>query len=356
MSPRGLRKVPLLNRFRTIRWFVVAALVGASVTVVPSALAQSPSPAPSGSPSDTPTPTPIATPTEVPSPVPDPTPTKPPEEIKASVKVSLRHVELFGRAVVSGRVTPHDVPGRTVVQLRRNGKVVKRTEVRVKKDGTFVTRLKVDKPGSYRAFAIVSGPNVRKAFDASASSVTALPSLSTGSRGPNVERLEKRLRYLGYYIPKSDRYFGTETSDALIAFNKVQGTSRVGYVGETTWRRLATPIRPKPRFDSKWHFEIDQTRQVVFVVKKGKVRWIVHTSTGAGGATHDGTFVVHRKLAGYSGNRLYYPSYWDGLRAFHGWPEVPTYPASHGCSRLPMWAATWMYGLAQIGDTVHVYH
>ncbi len=345
----------MLNKFRTIRWCLVVALVGASVIVIPSAVAQSPSPSPSESSTAAPTPTPIGSPTAVPSPI--PSPTEPPEEIKASVRVSLRHVELFGKAVLSGRVKPHNVPGgRTTVQLRRNGKVVKRKDVHVRKDGTFVTRLKVEKPGSHRAFAIVSGPNVRKAFDASASYTTALPSLSTGSRGAYVERLERRLRYLGYYIPKSDRYFGVETSDALIAFNKVQGSSRVGSVGETTWRRLATPKRPEPKFDSKWHFEIDQTRQVVFVVKKGKVKWIVHTSTGAGGATHDGTYTVHRKLAGYSQNRLYYPSYWDGLRAFHGWPEVPTYAASHGCSRLPMWAATWMYGLAEIGDTVHVYH
>ena len=36
--------------------------------------------------------------------------------------------------------------------------------------------------------------------------------------------------------------------------------------------------------------------------------------------------------------------------------EVPTYNASHGCARVPMWSATWVYSKADIGTTVHVYH
>jgi hypothetical protein len=183
-----------------------------------------------------------------------------------------------------------------------------------------------------------------------------MPALSQGDRDGHVKRLEKRLRSLGYYLPRVDRRFGVETADALIAFNKVQRSTRVGYVTEATWRALADPRRPKPRYRAGFHFEIDQTRQVIFIVKKGKVRWILHTSTGAGNATRDGTFTVHRKLEGYSVGRLYYPSYFDGLRAFHGWPEVPTYNASHGCARVPMWAAKWLFGKVSLGDTVRIYH
>ncbi|HEX9123799.1 MAG TPA: L,D-transpeptidase, partial [Actinomycetota bacterium] len=79
-------------------------------------------------------------------------------------------------------------------------------------------------------------------------------------------------------------------------------------------------------------------------------------STGANGATHDGAFRVYRKLAGFSPNRLYYPSYFDGLRAVHGWTEVPAYPASHGCVRVPYWNAQWIFGLATLGTPVIVYH
>jgi len=76
----------------------------------------------------------------------------------------------------------------------------------------------------------------------------------------------------------------------------------------------------------------------------------------AGGATRDGSYRVFRKLAGYSPNRLWYPSYFDGLRALHGWTEVPTYAASHGCVRIPYWNAQWVYGLADYGTRVVIYH
>jgi lipoprotein-anchoring transpeptidase ErfK/SrfK len=83
---------------------------------------------------------------------------------------------------------------------------------------------------------------------------------------------------------------------------------------------------------------------------------IVHVSTGAGGATRDGVFNVHRKIAGYSPGRLYYPSYFDGNRAVHGWPEVPPTPASHGCVRVPYWVAKWIHGIMHYGMQVRVYH
>jgi N-acetylmuramoyl-L-alanine amidase len=117
-----------------------------------------------------------------------------------------------------------------------------------------------------------------------------------------------------------------------------------------------SPERPKPVSKDGFHFEIDQTKQVLYIVAEGKVRTIVHTSTGANGYTRDGVWTVHREIEGYSPGRLYYPSYFDGARAVHGWPEVPTYPASHGCARVPMWIAPWLNGKAHVGMTVRVYH
>jgi lipoprotein-anchoring transpeptidase ErfK/SrfK len=93
------------------------------------------------------------------------------------------------------------------------------------------------------------------------------------------------------------------------------------------------------------------------VVEDGDVTAIFHVSTGKPSTpTHDGLFRVNRKIAGYSAHRLYYPSYFDGNRALHGWPEVPTYAASHGCVRIPYWNALWVFDLATIGTRVAVYH
>jgi lipoprotein-anchoring transpeptidase ErfK/SrfK len=58
---------------------------------------------------------------------------------------------------------------------------------------------------------------------------------------------------------------------------------------------------------------------------------------------------------GTSGGGLYYPTYFDGLRAIHGWSSVPTYNASHGCVRVPMWAAKWAFDTVELGDEIRVY-
>ena len=120
-------------------------------------------------------------------------------------------------------------------------------------------------------------------------------------------------------------------------------------VSEATWRRLADPRMPHAVHDwHGFHFEVDQTRQVLYTVEDGDITNVLHVSTGAGGATHDGTFRVFSKLAGFSPHHLYYPSFFDGERALHGWTEIPTYAASHGCVRIPYWNAKWVYGARRL--------
>ena len=284
------------------------------------------------------------------------------EEVKVRVKpevhVRLEDVSVFGRAKVSGWVRPAAPGGRVHLSFRRHGNVVAKKTVKLNEGRRFRTKFRVPNTGTFRSKAVLSHAALAPAAEWTGTRTTEeFRSLSQGSSGSLVKSLEKRLIQLGYYLPSANESFDEKTSDALLVFHKVQRMSRVGSVSSGTWNKLVSPNRPKARHGGKGrHFEIDQTRQVVFVVQNGKVKWILHTSTGANGATHDGTFTVFRKLAGYSPGRLYYPSYWDGGRAFHGWPEVPTYPASHGCARIPMWSATWMYSLTEIGDTVYVYH
>jgi hypothetical protein len=288
------------------------------------------------------------------------------ETQSAAVRVKVRPVAVvrlgavrpFARTTVRGNVRPWMPDGSVTLKLNRYGKKVSHKTVSLKDGRWFRGKLNVPKAGRYRAKAIVRSPDhLREAARSSARSAS-MPRIELGSRGPYVKLLERRLRDLGYYLPRADRFFDFRTRDALIAFNKAQRRARVGtYVDGATWAKLQDPRRPRPRFEKpRSHIEIDQTRQLLYVVARRKVKWILHASTGARGATRDGSFRVTRKLAGYSGNRLYYPSYFDGLRAIHGWPEVPTYPASHGCSRVPMWAATWIFGFADIGTRVYVYH
>ncbi|HZR95420.1 MAG TPA: L,D-transpeptidase family protein [Gaiellaceae bacterium] len=178
------------------------------------------------------------------------------------------------------------------------------------------------------------------------------PTLALGARGWSVRVLERRLGDLRYAI-KRDGYFGLEDLEAVYAFQKVLGLPRTGRVDVSLWRRLATASVPRARYGGD-HVEVDKARQVLFVVRKGKVALTVATSTGATGNTPLGRWSVYRKVAGFDWV-LYYPSYFLRGFAVHGYPDVPPYPASHGCARIPMWIARTVYDALPDGATVYVY-
>jgi hypothetical protein len=277
-------------------------------------------------------------------------------KVKPIVNVDLGSVYLFGRSRVSGRVLPLHRGDRVKLGLVRNGNTVIRQRVRLNRKSKFSTTFAIKKPGSYKIRAMFDNEQHVPGFDSTTTRGTATPSLSTGSRGTYVANLEKRLDDLGYHLTGIDGYYDYRTSDAMIAFNKVQGRSRVGYVTSSTWHALAEPRIPKPVAKTpKFHVEVDQTKQVLYMVRDGKVRKILHVSTGAGGATRNGVYHFFREVNGTSGGGLYYPTYFDGLRAIHGWPSVPTYNASHGCVRVPMWAAKWAFDTVKLGDEIRVY-
>jgi hypothetical protein len=178
------------------------------------------------------------------------------------------------------------------------------------------------------------------------------PGLSLGARGPSVRVLEHRLRELHYAV-LADGYFGSDDLEALYAFQKVEGLARTGAVDAGVWARLAVARIPAARYPGD-HVEIDKTRQVLFVVRAGHVSLVVATSTGATGNTPLGEWRVYRKVGGFDWV-LYYPSYFLRGFAVHGYPDVPPYPASHGCARIPMWIATTVYAQIAYGSSIYVY-
>lgn len=278
--------------------------------------------------------------------------------VRPVIDVKAGGFRLFDEVGAWGHIAPANVRGLVTVQLRRNGRVFKTHRAKISPAGWFKTKFYVGKPGAFKVVARHDDGDHMPAKSVSKRSETPLPNLSSGSDSIYVKLLERRLRELHYKVPKPNQHFDFRTSDNVIAFNKVQGRSRVGYVNESTWRALASPKRPKPRFSyPKYHIEVDQSKQVLYRVKNNKIITIMHVSTGAPSTpTRDGTFDFDSKLAGYSSKRLYYPSFFDGGRAIHGWPEVPTHPASHGCVRVPMWQATWIFSKTEIGDLIRIYH
>jgi peptidoglycan hydrolase-like protein with peptidoglycan-binding domain len=194
-----------------------------------------------------------------------------------------------------------------------------------------------------------------------------------GSTGAQVLDLQKRLTGLMYMAGTVDGRYGAGTRDGVIAFQKVEGLPRTGEADPATLASLATATTPAPAYATPAdHVEVDIAHQVVYVVQAGTVTAILPTSTGGGetftepgspgthvAITPNGVYSVYWKVDGWHQaplGDLYKPSFFDDGIALHGYPSVPTYPASHGCVRLPMEFADWFFAnAAPMGSTVYVY-
>jgi hypothetical protein len=187
------------------------------------------------------------------------------------------------------------------------------------------------------------------------------PSLSIGARGPLVAGMLTRLRDLGYEVPSDLNDFGYDAIESVYAFQKVEGLDRTGVADAQFWAHLDQPLVPKPRYAlPAAHIEVDKTKQVLYVVRNGKVVHISPVSTAGlpGRFTPEGQFSIFRKVPGYDPSPLgilYKPMYFTGGYAIHGNPSVPPYPASHGCIRVPNFVIERLYVSEPYGETVYVY-
>jgi len=172
--------------------------------------------------------------------------------------------------------------------------------------------------------------------------------------------VQLRLAELGYLDPRdvtgSDDYL---TEQALLAFQGWEDLDRTGTVTGQTQVALFRAGEPRPaaRRPGK-RVEIYRDRGVLLMVEDGEVVRVVHASTGAGGVTPVGDFHVYAKIL-YSWSVPFqvwmpYAAYFRGGIATHQSPDVPSYPASHGCVRLPEGEAERVYRFVDVGTPVVV--
>jgi peptidoglycan/xylan/chitin deacetylase (PgdA/CDA1 family) len=177
--------------------------------------------------------------------------------------------------------------------------------------------------------------------------------LRPGSKGGDVRALSKSLRRHSYPAGHR-RHFGYKDKEAVIAFEKVHNMGRDAVVSPLEMEKIAASRRPRTRRRRHARYvEIDISRQVLFEVKHHKVHHTLPVSSGGEytyvsdgkvwvAHTPRGHFKIIRKVTGWrngSLGRLWYPNYFVGGYAIHGSPDVPVYPASHGCVRIPMYTA-----------------
>ena len=175
-----------------------------------------------------------------------------------------------------------------------------------------------------------------------------------GSAGPSAFELDRRLHDLHYALGRVDGYYGQDDIDAVFAFQKLHGLPRTGRVDARFWVELQRAGIPQARYPGD-HIEVSKGRQVLFVVRDGKVALIVQVSTGATGNTPLGHWRVYSKVPGFNAKEMYYSSFFVGAFAIHGYHSVPPYPASHGCVRIPLWVAPRIYSLVGYGTNVYIY-
>ena len=194
---------------------------------------------------------------------------------------------------------------------------------------------------------------------ATAAATTGL--LALGSTGPKVTALNKRLGELTYLARgAASPRFDARTHHAVVAFQLYRGLTPDGIVGPQTRGALTKARRPRPRLTSAGRrIEVWRGRQLAFLVRDGRVARTFHVSTGAAGyTTPAGSFTVfwREQLSWSVPFRVWLPwaAYFNGGIALHGHRNVPTYPASHGCVRVPMPFARAVYRFAALGTRVEV--
>ena len=186
----------------------------------------------------------------------------------------------------------------------------------------------------------------------------------------DIRQAEQLLSDLGYWTGPIDGRVDVATRNALIAFQKVEGRTPTGRLTGAELQAIRSATPPSPLETGYAHVEADLGRQVLFVVDaNGTVTKVLPISSGNGeeftsegwtrrAVTPTGKFKVYRKVEGWRKaplGSIYYPNYFLSGVAIHGSPSVPTRPASHGCIRIPVFAAKEFSEMTPNGTVVIVH-
>ena len=215
--------------------------------------------------------------------------------------------------------------------------------------------------------------------------------LKSGSRGTLVKNMQERLAELGYYDGPVSGNFQKYTTRAVKAIQTQNGLESTGVVDEETWNLIFNDVHvvlpnatPKPTPEPTpvpFHIVVDVANQVTSVYgrdENGEYTVVVRQmlcSTGMKATPSDvGDWVLNGRHATWCifpkwGNS--YARYWTRINsniAFHS-PiftavsnsamKIDSYKklgkrASHGCIRLSVWDAKWIYDNIGAGTVVSI--
>jgi len=220
------------------------------------------------------------------------------------------------------------------------------------------------------ATAHVAGAQV-----AAAGYVAPARTLRYGMKGADVKALQQRLAALKYYPGGADGVFGSNTLEAVWAFQEVQRLGVDGVVGPITAHALVYPRSYPARYPSggSLRVEVNLTTRVLVLYQSNRVALISHISAGGGyryctasgcsyAITPTGRFHTTVYMSGWIRVPLgvmYNPVFFIGtVYAIHGETNanVPLAPVSHGCVRIPLDIAAFFHNMVRTpGTPVYIY-
>ncbi len=368
MTRAGVRDIHSSERrSASARWVPRAGALGAVLACALLACALAVAPA-SVAAAASPTPTPPAPPAAA-SPTVASSPTAAPAA--GAIRLTLRKAggsppfALVGRGiVVRGVVTPY-VAGQTVaVSFYLDGRKVAASAASVLALGNDEGLLRVDFTSHYGGLLQVRAAHAATAQQVAFGGIAPAlryvnPNLGLGAKGQSVRLLQSELNALHYAVPLTG-VLDEGTGQALVAYRKMTGLERIPYAGRQVFELLARrsggfPVRY--RGDGR-HVEANLTKQVLAEIEPGgRVYKIYTTSSGKPSTpTVIGRFRVYEKTPGENSEGMVDSNYFIRGYAIHGYAEVPTYAASHGCLRVPIPDAPAIYAWVREGTPVDVYN
>lgn len=262
------------------------------------------------------------------------------------------------RFMVRGTLKPA-VPGQRIQVISRlNSGKVRVRKAAVKAGGRFKVPVELRTPGgaSVKVLHKASGQIARAESERTYMTVLAPSALGFGSDGPLARLFNRKLRAIAYPAPKSGT-FNTHTADAVMAYRKVNDLGRSFSVNADIVRRVLNGFGEyevrHPNLGH--HVEADISQQTLALVDGDKVVNVFHTSTGAPATpTIRGTYRFYSQTIGTNSKGMVHSSYFIRGYAIHGYRSVPAYNASHGCLRVPIHSAFYIFRWINLGDQIRV--
>lgn len=268
------------------------------------------------------------------------------------------------RLVVNGVVKPFVAGQQIVVRFERNGREVATRTVGVLPGPAGAGRFRLGyaspRAGVVSVSAVHTASPQQTAFTARAAGARFVDAdMSVGAHGPGVWLLQSKLSARHLSVPRSG-VFDEATGRAVIAYRKLVGLARISSTDAQMMRMLrrgAGEFQVRYRRDGR-HVEANLAKQVLAEIEPGgRVRRLYTISSGKPSTpTVLGRFRVYMKSPGTNSEGMVDSNYFIRGYAIHGYAEVPTYAASHGCLRVPIPDAPAIYAWVQVGTPVDVYY